>query len=478
MGSTRSSGSIVVATLVAGLCAFSAPAPVVAAGEFTVSPTSLSFPATFVGASAHIDVTISNVSGQSQTPNFSGGAPSDSANFDGSQNCAGRTFAPGDSCTFTYTFEPSSSGSKSTSTTIGIGSDNFSISMSGEALFPITVSPTSLLFPDTAVGASSSIAVTVSNISGVAQTPNYAGGAPIDPTNFDGSQNCAGVTLPGGGSCEFTYTFKPAAIGAWSSSTTIDVDGTSFAISMRGNGIDPTATTTTSPASPSTTTTSTADSSTSPGSTTTSSTTATSTSAPATSPGAVQGPLDASGGRAAVIAQGIVGFPAEPVAWSHTVLDASGWPFTFSDAPASFVAIDGPDAVLVSGDAGSTALLDAGEAAFLSAGSTGSATPMFDGAASTGRRITFVASTGASSFTPGPGRRDVNLIRDVLAPGDDVTVTSPFPVLLVVIAGTVATADGEVLAEGTVVTLPSLSLSNDGTTDAVVLVAAVGGPVP
>ena len=59
-------------------------------------------------------------------------------------------------------------------------------------------------------------------------TPNYAGGAPNDPEAFGGSQNCAGVTLAELGTCEFTYTFTPPAVGNHVSSTTIDVDGTAF----------------------------------------------------------------------------------------------------------------------------------------------------------------------------------------------------------------------------------------------------------
>ena len=149
-----------------------------AAGEFTVSPTTLSFPATYVGDTASLTVIVTNTSSSTLTPNFAGGAPNDSTNFGGSQNCAGLTFAPGDSCEFTYTFEPASTGSLSTSTTIAVDSDNFSISMSGSGLDPIGVSPTTLVFPDTLIGDTTSLDVVVTNISPVSQTPNYAGGAP------------------------------------------------------------------------------------------------------------------------------------------------------------------------------------------------------------------------------------------------------------------------------------------------------------
>src|SRR5262245_2387613 len=99
-----------------------------------------------------------------------------------------------------------------------------------------TVSPTTLSFPSTYVGSSSSLTVTITNASSTTQTPNFSGGAPNDPTNFGGSQNCAGVPLDPGATCEFTYTFAPSSPGAHSSSTTIDVESDSFSSSMTGQG--------------------------------------------------------------------------------------------------------------------------------------------------------------------------------------------------------------------------------------------------
>ena len=248
MSAARRRGIAVCAVIVACAIAVApeAGAPVGAAsGDFTVSPTTLSFPATYVGSTSSLTVTITNGSSTTQTPNFAGGAPNDPTNFGGSQNCAGVALDPGATCQFTYTFEPATPGDHTSSTTIGIDGDNFSITMSGHAEFPLTVAPTDVSFPDTAVGDTSSMAVVVTNVSPTALTPNYAGGAPTDPTNFGGSQNCAGVSLAGGQSCQFTYTFTPSAPGPWSTSTTIDVDGQDFAISLHGTGVDESNTTTT-----------------------------------------------------------------------------------------------------------------------------------------------------------------------------------------------------------------------------------------
>ena len=233
---------LAVAAALVVASAISAGLPVGAAaasGDFTVSPTTLDFGSVYVGATASLPITITNVSSTTQTPDFAGGAPIDADNFGGSQNCAGVPLDPGAVCTFTYTFNPATPGAHSSTTTIQIDTDSFPISMSGTGLSPFTVVPTSLDFGSVDVGATASLPVTITNVSGVSQTPDYAGGAPIDADNFGGSQNCAGVTLTAGGSCAFTYTFSPATPGAHSSNTTIQIDSESFQITMRGTGVEP-----------------------------------------------------------------------------------------------------------------------------------------------------------------------------------------------------------------------------------------------
>jgi hypothetical protein len=456
-----------------------------APGDFTVAPTTLSFPATYIGATTEIAVAVTNVSSTSQSPGFAGGAPSDGTNFGSVQNCAGKTFAPGESCTFTYRFHPKSEGSLSTNTAIGIDGENFAISMSGSGLFPLSVAPTSLSFPDTAVGATSTLEVVVTNISPASQTPSFAGGAPSDSANFGSVQNCAGKTFSPGATCTFTYTFKPAAPGMLSTATAIGADGKNFAISMSGNAIDLSTTTTTTTTS-TTTTTDTSPTTTTPASPTTAasaeptSPTATSTAigtAPALpfSPG--PGPIVS--GQAAVIAQGIVEFPAGLLQWEHQQLDPGSWPYAFDGSPPAFFVADGPDAVLVSGDDGPLGLLDAGEATFVQSGLSGSVAPTFDGAVAAARRITFVSGAGPESFTPGEGRRDVNLIQGFVAPGESVSVTSPFPVL-VVTDGELVDATGSVVgvSSGAVTLGMVVELRNDGSEPAIVLAAAVGRQIP
>lgn len=208
------------------------------AGDFMVTPTDLEFGDAFVGEEVTLAITITNVSGAEQSPQFSGGAPLDSENFGGSQNCAGVTLPPGGSCHFTYRFRPASEGPKATSTKIGIDAESYPITMSGTGLFPYEVAPAWLDFGAVAVGASHELPVVITNLSAVEQSPAFAGGAPFDHENFGGWQNCAGVTLPPDGSCLFTYVFHPVAIGGpIESYTGIWLDGRNFRIDFVGYGV-------------------------------------------------------------------------------------------------------------------------------------------------------------------------------------------------------------------------------------------------
>ena len=76
-----------------------------------------------------------------------------------------------------------------------------------------------------------------------------------------------------------------------------------------------------------------------------------------------------------------------------------------------------------------------------------------------------------------PAERDVNIVHDVVAPGDTFTVSSEFPVLVVVSGGDLVDAAGTAgtIAAGTAATLgTSVALRNDGTVPAVVVAGVLG----
>jgi hypothetical protein len=202
----------------------------------------VNFPATVVGdTSAGIDVTITNASGANQTLTaVAGGAPFDSANFGGFQNCVSVTLAPGASCAFTYTFHPTTLGPLTTTTSFSInGQASGTITLNGTGTPVFGIAPTTVNFPDTAVGdTSAGIDVTVTNLASTPQTlSSVAGGAPFDAANFTGVQNCVGVTLAPGASCAFTYTFTPTTTGPLTTTTNFSINGqASGTITLNGTG--------------------------------------------------------------------------------------------------------------------------------------------------------------------------------------------------------------------------------------------------
>ena len=203
---------------------------------FQISPTSFDFGNVPTGStSSSQEVTITNVSGTSQTPNFAGGG---AGVFGGAQNCAGRTLAPGQSCIFRYRFKPTDVGPVDGTTTIFVDSQSASISFTGTGLEPFLISPLAFDFGEIEVGNTSSPQdVTITNISGASQTPTFAGGG---AGVFGGAQNCAGRTLAADESCIFRYRFTPTDDAPVTGSTTIFVDDRRVDLSFIGNGPVPT----------------------------------------------------------------------------------------------------------------------------------------------------------------------------------------------------------------------------------------------
>lgn len=195
-------------------------------------------------------------------------------------------------------------------------------------------------------------------------------------------------------------------------------------------------------------------------------------------PGSDSGPV--AEGHAQVIAQGIVAFPDGAFLWETQDLGDDAWPFGFQDSPPMFLVAGGPGSILVSGADSPLMLLATGEAIYLGAGSTGSAGPAFPDISATASRITFVAGSGPSAFAPGAGSRDVNVVRDVIAPGETFTLASLFPVLVITGDGPLVNViDGETeVAPGTSTTMSTrVQLRNDGTDPVAVIAASVGDQI-
>jgi hypothetical protein len=194
-----------------------------------------------------------------------------------------------------------------------------------------------------------------------------------------------------------------------------------------------------------------------------------------TGPAAVDPPSPANG-RAAVVAQGLVAFRAGQYHWEvETVAVASA--ATIAVAGATFVLGDGPGSVLV-GPSGAppTWRLAPGEAALYDSGD--SLVALADGPA--GGSITLIAPApggGDEAFSPGATVRDVDLVRDVLAPDEVLRIDSEISALVLVASGTVGIGDARIQAGNSLPIAGEFIVSNPGAGEAVVFTAVIGPPV-
>jgi hypothetical protein len=183
-----------------------------------------------------------------------------------------------------------------------------------------------------------------------------------------------------------------------------------------------------------------------------------------------------------VVAQGVIDFPAGQFTWtpSQDEVDQTG---TQVDPQGSqFILADTGSFVVSSGD-GRRALLAPGEAVFDPRSLPASLSASGDSAGYWAILLmggTFEA--GPSVIEPGAGARDVNLVRDVLAPGESLSLPSSLPEFVLTTAGAVTTADGLAVEAGASTTIAGGgNLTNAGTVPAAVVVIVIGdlvGPAP
>ncbi|WP_162942472.1 thrombospondin type 3 repeat-containing protein [Desertimonas flava] len=180
--------------------------------------------------------------------------------------------------------------------------------------------------------------------------------------------------------------------------------------------------------------------------------------------------------HADVIAQGLVTFTDGEHHWAFGGVDVAAEPasvvvdsptFLFSDGGAALVSVDGSPRWLV-GDS---------EAGFVG-GAAQVAAVALDGATTRLSDIGIDAGAGEHSFTPGAGTRDVDLVHDVLAAGEEFRLDAEADAVsafVIVMNGSVIDASGATLDGGqTTVTDGAVTLANAGPGSAEVLVAVVG----
>jgi uncharacterized repeat protein (TIGR03803 family) len=223
------------------------PAPTV-----TLTPTSLTFASTAVGSSTAAQVvTLKNTSTTTALTINSGGITftgGDPGSFTKTTNC-GTTLAIGASCTISVAFKPAASGSLTASLSVAddaTGSpQTVSLTGTGAAAPVITLSATSLSFPNTPAGATSNDqVVTLTNTGSASANLSSITLAGTNPADFKQLHTC-GATLAAGASCSVFVAFKPASAAAFSAVLSIadNASGSPQKVTLTGTGVaDPTIT--------------------------------------------------------------------------------------------------------------------------------------------------------------------------------------------------------------------------------------------
>ena len=197
-----------------------------AVAPLTFSPTSLTLPSTAVGSTSSATVTVTNK--QTTAISLSPAASSDYSITGGS---CGASSPPASACTIIVTFTPQYKGSIKGALAITTGGA-FSpqiVGLTGTATggptLPLTISPTSLTFTSTGVGATAPVkTVTITNkstgtitISSIAATSDYSAAG-------SGTTPCGG-DLAKSAKCMLSVTFTPTDTGSIKGAVAISTSG-------------------------------------------------------------------------------------------------------------------------------------------------------------------------------------------------------------------------------------------------------------
>ncbi len=184
-------------------------------GAIAVTPNALSFPTTSTGSnSAPMSVQIQNTGQatvQLKSRSISG---TNSAEFSlGTGSTCGSSLSANATCTVPVVFTPSQPGTRTAQLQIVSSGNTATVGLSGSAVNPahLTLTPTSLPFPDTGVGSiSSSETITVQNTGGAAAQL----GSGTVSSDYRITSNGCGTTLAGGASCAISVAFAPSGTGS------------------------------------------------------------------------------------------------------------------------------------------------------------------------------------------------------------------------------------------------------------------------
>jgi hypothetical protein len=206
---------------------------IVRAQNISVTPKLISFPNQGINSSSSA-YTVTLLNNQAGTLTISGIQAT--APFSQTNNC-GSTMAPNQQCTINVTFQPTAKGYYSSTLVITDSAANSpqNVSLTGNGVIPVTVSPAAINFSNQAIN-------TTSGASNITLTNNQAVAlniASIATSNGYTQSNTCGSSLAPGASCPISVKFSPTAIQYYPSSLVIthDAAGSPQSVPLTGSGI-------------------------------------------------------------------------------------------------------------------------------------------------------------------------------------------------------------------------------------------------
>jgi len=165
----------------------------------------------------------------------------------GTGNCGSAQLQPGGSCSAQITFLPTTAGTSNASVTFtdddgSVAGSTQVVALQGNALLPnIQAIPTSVSFPDTALGRVTSVTHVFIQNSGTADLTisglHLAGKA---KSFVLGKQTCIGPAIAPGGTCRVNVRFAPPRLGGRLATLVVANDaGPDLSVGLGGNGVAP-----------------------------------------------------------------------------------------------------------------------------------------------------------------------------------------------------------------------------------------------
>jgi subtilase family serine protease len=211
----------------------------------TLTPTSVTFPSTTVGTTSATTevVTLKNTGTASLTAAGANAITLTGANstsFAASTTCS-FPLAAGASCTITLSFDPTAAGTLTGTLSVvdSAGTQTAAITGTGAAssTTKLTVTPSSLNFPSTAVGSvSATQAITISNTGNTAITLSGVTFSGSGASSFIRLSTTCTNPLAAGASCNSYIEFQPTTAGALSATLSVNSNAPVVSLPVMGTG--------------------------------------------------------------------------------------------------------------------------------------------------------------------------------------------------------------------------------------------------